>query len=203
MTQDRRIDTLLALDLHVPDPAGHGSLLDHLGDQWPSYAAYVVSFLTIGIIWINHHAMLRRLLSVDHTIMVLNVVLLLAIGILPFSTAMMAQYLRASQGQNVAAVVYGGSFLALSIVFFTMQRHLLIAKQHLLQNYPTAEVRRSVLRRNFGLLPYAVATVAGILTPYLTLAICAVLAVFYGLPTTTSDLRAIRTREAAAAGGRS
>ncbi len=196
--------TILALDLHVPDPAGHGSLLDHLGDQWPSYAAYVVSFLTIGIIWINHHAMLRRLVRVDHTIMVLNVVLLLTIGLLPFSTALMAQYLRASQGQNVAAVVYGGSFLVLSIVFFTMQRHLLIAKQHLLQSYLTAEVRRSVLRRNaFGLLPYTVATLGGILTPYLTLAICAVLAVFYGLPTTTSDLRATRTRQAEAAGGRS
>ena len=47
--------TLLALDLHVPDPAGPGTLADRLGEQWPNYAAYVVSFLTIGVIWINHH----------------------------------------------------------------------------------------------------------------------------------------------------
>jgi DNA-binding transcriptional ArsR family regulator len=45
--------TLLALDLHVPSPAGAGTLAHNLGEQWPNYAAYVVSFLTIGIIWIN------------------------------------------------------------------------------------------------------------------------------------------------------
>lgn len=180
--------TLLALDLHVPDPGGPGSLAQHLGDQWPSDASYVVSFLTIGIIWINHHAMLRRLVSVDHAIMVLNMVLLLAIGVLPFSTALMARYLQAPHGQNLAAVIYGGSFLAMSLVFFAMNRHLLIAKHHLLQDYLTAEVRRSVLRRNaFGLLPYGVATLGGMLTPYLTLAICAAIAVFYALPSTTSD----------------
>jgi uncharacterized membrane protein len=62
--------TLLALDLHVPDPAGPGSLAYRLGEQWPNCAAYIVSFVTIGIIWINHHAMLRRLVTVDHTILV-------------------------------------------------------------------------------------------------------------------------------------
>lgn len=82
--------TLLALDLHVPDPTSTASLGDALGEQWPSYVAYLVSFLTIGIIWINHHAMLRRLVSVDHSILVLNIALLACIGVLPFSTALMA-----------------------------------------------------------------------------------------------------------------
>lgn len=180
--------TLLALDLHVPDPAGHGSLAQHLGDQWPSYAAYVVSFLTIGIIWVNHNAMLRRLVSVDHAIMVLNLILLATIGVLPFSTALMARYLQAPHGQNLAAVIYGSSFLVMALVFFVMQRHLLIAKQQLLHDHLTPEIRRSVLRRNaMGLAPYAVAAAGGALTPYLTLAICAAVAVFYALPATTSD----------------
>ena len=52
--------TLLVLDIHVPDPTATASLAAALGDQWPSYVAYAVSFLTIGIIWINHHAMIRR-----------------------------------------------------------------------------------------------------------------------------------------------
>jgi uncharacterized membrane protein len=120
--------TLLALDLHVPDPAGAGTLAHKLGEQWPNYAAYVVSFLTIGIIWINHHAMLRRVMSVDHAILMLNLVLLLTIGVLPFTTALMAEYLKATHGQHLAAVIYGGSFLAMSLAFFAMQRQLLIAK---------------------------------------------------------------------------
>jgi uncharacterized membrane protein len=174
----------------VPDPAGPGSLAHRLGEQWPNYAAYVVSFLTIGVIWINHHAMLQRLVSVDHAILVLNLLLLLTIGILPFSTALMAEYLDASSGENLAAVVYGGSFLLMSLAFFAMQRHLLLSKQHLLQDHLTPAVRQAVLRRNaIGLLPYAVATVGGIVSPFLTLAICAGVAVFYALPRTTSDVQ--------------
>jgi TMEM175 potassium channel family protein len=182
--------TLLALDLHVPDPAGPGSLAHRLGEQWPNYAAYVVSFLTIGIIWINHHAMLQRLVSVDHAILVLNLLLLLTIGVLPFSTALMAEYLNASHGQNLAAVIYGGSFLLMSLALFAIQRHLLLTKQYLLQDHLTPEVRQAVLRRNaIGLLPYAVATVGGILSPFLTLAICAGVAVFYALPRTMFDVQ--------------
>lgn len=180
--------TLLALDLHVPDPAARGSLAHNLGRQWPNYAAYVVSFLTIGIIWVNHHAMLRRIVSVDHTILLLNLLLLLTIGVLPFSTALMAQYLRAAHGQHLAAAVWSGSFLVMSVAFFAMHRHLLVTKHYLLQAYLTPEVRRSVLRRNAaGLLPYAIAAVGAILSPYFTLAICALIAVFYALPGTTDD----------------
>jgi uncharacterized membrane protein len=182
--------TLLALDLHVPDPAGPGTLAHRLAEQWPNYAAYVVSFLTIGIIWINHHAMLRRLVGVDHAILLLNLLLLLTIVVLPFSTALMAEYLKASHGQNLAAAVWSGSFLVMALAFFAMQRHLLIAKQHLLQQDLTPEVRRWVLRRNAaGLIPYAIATAAAILSPYLTLAICAIVAVFYALPGTPADVQ--------------
>jgi uncharacterized membrane protein len=188
--------TLLALDLHVPDPAVAGTLAHRLGEQWPNYAAYVVSFLTIGVIWINHHAMLRRLVNVDHAIMVLNLVLLLTIGVLPFSTALMAQYLKAAQGENLAAAVYGGSFMMMSVAFFTMQWHMLVAKQHLLTEHLTPEIRRWVLRRNaIGLLPYGLATLGAIASPYITLAICALVAVFYALPGTTSDVQQVVTTE--------
>jgi len=150
--------------------------------------AYAVSFLTIGIIWINHHAMLRRIVNVDHAILMLNLLLLLTIGVLPFSTALMAEYLKVTPGRNLAAVIYGGSFLLMSLAFFGMQRHLLVAKHHLLDERLTPDLRRAVLRRNAaGLVPYAVATLGGILTPYFTLAVCAAVAGSYALPGTTSD----------------
>jgi uncharacterized membrane protein len=181
--------TLLALDLHVPSTTAPSSLAHQLGVQWPNYAAFVVSFLTIGVIWINHHAMLRRILGVDHSILVLNLLLLLTICVLPFSTALMAQYLTAAHGQKLAAVVWGGSFLTMSLAFFAMQRHLLVAREHLLDEHLTPELRRLVLRRNAaGVLPYAIATLAAVLTPYLTLAICGLVAVFYAWPSTTSDV---------------
>jgi uncharacterized membrane protein len=182
--------TLLALDLHVPNPAAPGSLADHLGGQWPGYAAFVVSFLTIGIIWINHHAMLRRLVAVDHVVLMLNLVLLLTICVLPFSTALMAQYMKAGHGQKLAAAVYGGSLLLLSLAFLAMQRTILITKVNLLHRALTPDLRKAVLRRNaVGVLPYLFATLGAIVTPYITLAVCAALAAFYALPRTTSDVQ--------------
>jgi uncharacterized membrane protein len=181
--------TLLALNLPVPSPSAPGTLAHHLGQQWPHFAAYVVSFVTIGIIWVNHHAMLRRIVGVDHAILTLNLALLLTIGVLPFSTALMAEYLKSSHGQNLAAVIYGGSFLLMSSAFFAMQRHLLRAKPHLLAGYLTPDLRGAVLRRNVtGLPPYVIATLAGIVSPYITLGICAAIAAFYAAPATTSDV---------------
>ncbi len=180
--------TLLALDIRVPPTYSHATLAHSLGAEWPEYAAYVVSFLTIGIIWINHHAMLRRLVKVDHTILVLNIVLLMTIGFLPFTTALMAQYLKAATGEHLAAAIFGGSFLLMASTFMTLQRHLLLRKTHLLEERLTPPVRRAVLRRNTaGILPYVVATIGAIISPYVTLGICAAVAIFYALPATTSD----------------
>ncbi len=180
--------TLLVIDLHVPNPAGSGTLAHRLGAEWPSYVAYAVSFLTIGIIWINHHAMLRRITGVDHSILVLNVLLLMCIVVLPFTTSLLAQYLDASHGQHLAAFVYGSSFLLMSLVFFAMQRHLLNNRAHLLEENIDEHVRRSILRRNaIGLAPYTLATAAALLSPYVTLAICGLIAIFYALPATTTD----------------
>ena len=180
--------TLLVLDIHVPEPAPGASLAERLGHQWPSYVAYIVSFVTIGIIWINHTAMLRRLASVDHTVMFLNLLLLLTIGVLPFSTALLAAYLKEADGARLAAVIYGGSFLLMGLTFLAMQRQLMSVRTHLLEKHVTPEVRSAVLRRNArGVFPYLLATIGALLTPYLTLAICAAVAGFYALPTTTRD----------------
>jgi TMEM175 potassium channel family protein len=103
--------TLLVLDLKVPSTvAGGPSLAHELARQWPSYAAYVVSFLTIGIIWINHHAMIRRLRAVDHPIMTLNLLLLLCVAVLPYVTSLMAAYLKVPRGQHLSAAIYSGPF---------------------------------------------------------------------------------------------
>jgi uncharacterized membrane protein len=180
--------TLLVLDLHVPDPDREHSLAHQLGEQWPSYVAYVVSFLTIGIIWINHHAMLRRIVGVDHSVLTFNIILLMCIVAVPFTTALMAEYLDADNGARTAAVIYGGSLFVMGLVFFLMQWHLMTRRANLLDERISPDARTAIVRRNaFGVAPYLVATVAGLWTPYLTVAICGAVAVFYALPSTTSD----------------
>jgi uncharacterized membrane protein len=176
--------TLLVLGIAVPRPSAH-PLAHDLLKQWPQYAAYVVSFMTIGIIWINHHAMLGRLREADHSILILNLLLLMTIGLLPFATALMAEYLRHS-GESLAAAVYAGCFLLMATAFSTLNRHLLIDRAHLLRSELPLEERRFILHRAaVGVVPYAVATPLAFVSPYLTLGICAALDLYYALPRAT------------------
>ncbi len=177
--------TLLVLSITVPDPdrLAHHSLAHALLQQWQVYAAYVTSFITIGIIWINHHVMIGRLRRADHAILMLNLLLLLTIGVLPFSTDLLATYLKRGSGEHLAAGVYAGSFLLMSIAFATLNRHILLRKSdRLATELPLAERRRILGRSLTGLAPYVIATALAPVSPYITLVICAAIAIFYALP---------------------
>ena len=180
--------TLLVLDIHVPTPRAGASLASELGRQWPHYVAYLTSFLTIGIIWINHHAAIRRLGQVDHGVMTLNILLLLTIGVLPFTTALAAEYLRLGHGAHLAVAIYSGSYLLMSIAFIALNRQILLVKPQLHRVKLSVEECRRILRRNVtGLLPYALATALAAVSPYVTLAICGAVALFYALPFASAD----------------
>ena len=177
--------TLLVLDIHVP-PAGEGSLGHELLAQWPTYAAYVVSFLTIGIIWINHHAAFSRLRYVDHSILMWNLLLLLSVGVLPFTTSLMAEYLKEGSGESLAAAIYGGSYLLMGLVFVGANHHILFRCSELLKEPIPPETARTLLvYASLGQIPYLLAVVLAFVSPYITLAICAACAVYYALPVAT------------------
>jgi uncharacterized membrane protein len=184
--------TLLVLNIQVPsfaDTSQHG-LAGALGRNWPVYAAYVTSFLTIGIIWINHHVMIGRLREADRTILFLNLLLLLSIGILPFATSLLAAYLRQSNGQHLAAAVYSGSFLVMSLFFTALNRYILLVKHHLLKrSMPVEQRRRILLRSIIGVIPYTIATALALVSSYVTLAICFALAAYYALPIGSGELK--------------
>jgi uncharacterized membrane protein len=174
--------TLLVLDIHVPEP-GSGRLGHELLAQWPTYAAYVVSFMTIGIIWINHHAAFSRLRIVDHSIMIWNLALLLSVGFLPFTTSLMAAYLKEGSGENLAAAIYGGSYLLMGVVFAGLNRHVLLHRpQALKEPIDEAAAHRILHFAALGVLPYLAATALAFVSPYVTMAICAACAIYYSLP---------------------
>jgi uncharacterized membrane protein len=180
--------TLLVLDIHVPEP-GSGRLGHELLAQWPSYAAYVVSFLTIGIIWINHHAAFSRLRAVDQSILMLNLLLLLSVGILPFTTSLMAAYLKEGSGEDLAAAVYGGSFLLMGLIFVLANRQILLRRPRLLRQPIAPAAARNVLAfAALGQIPYVLATALAFVSPYITLGICAACAVYYSLPVASRGL---------------
>jgi uncharacterized membrane protein len=122
--------TLLILEVHVP-----ASEFDHLwrgiAHQWPAYLAYATSFLTIGGIWIAHHAIFRRLASANQRLMVLNLLLLMATAFLPFPTKLMAEAVHNEDTAQTAVIFYGASLLVISLLVnalwgsAALDRHLL------------------------------------------------------------------------------
>ena len=176
--------TLLVLNINVPLPGSYKGTLAHaLLNNWQQYLAYVTSFITIGIIWINHHVMISRLREADHAILMLNLVLLLCIVVLPFTTELLTTYLRQGHGEHLAAGVYAGSLLLMSIAFVAINRHILLRKPHRLREDLSEERRRFILSRGVtGVLPYVIATALAAVNPFVSLGICAAVAVFYALP---------------------
>lgn len=175
--------TLLVLNLSVPDVKANASLADALAAEWPSYAAYVISFTTIGIIWVNHHAMLSRLRQADHTILMLNNLLLLTVVVIPFGTSLLAKYLKAGHHGHLAAAIYGGTLLAMAVTFSLLNYQLFFRKPHLLSPQLSPERRKQIfVRAVSGVPPYVLATALAGVSAYITLGISAALAAFYALP---------------------
>jgi uncharacterized membrane protein len=109
--------TLLALNLAVKPP-GNGTLAHLLAQQWPGYAAYLISFFTIGIIWVNHHMLVSNVLVVTRLLLFLNLVLLLFVVLIPVATATVADYLAdGGFDAKLAVAVYGIVLTGMSVGF--------------------------------------------------------------------------------------
>src|SRR6185503_16793992 len=120
--------TLLVIEIHLPEHdqiARLGGLWQALVQLWPSYFGYVVSFIVIGIMWANHHNLMKLVDRVDHGFITLNLLLLLGVAFLPFPTAVMAQHLRDpdTHEQAVAVAFYCGCFTVTALFYFLMWWH--------------------------------------------------------------------------------
>jgi len=103
--------TLLIIEIGVPHVTAGDSLSKALGDLWPDYFAYVLSFVMIGIYWANHHSFFRLFVRTDHYFLVLNVLFLMAIAFLPFPTAVLGDYLHDSPHRDTAVRLYAGGLV--------------------------------------------------------------------------------------------
>ena len=113
--------TLLVLELAVPAGSG-GHLLTALGTQWPSYLAYIVSFVSVGAMWVAHSAITDYLAGVDVLMLRLNFVLLLVVSFLPFPTKLLAEYIHETGAERVAVTVYGVTLLTASSLVSALWR---------------------------------------------------------------------------------
>jgi uncharacterized membrane protein len=174
--------TLLVLEIGVSSAPGT-SLGRELLRIWPSYLAYVTSFITIGIIWINHHHNMRAIDRTDRAFMFINLLLLLDVAFIPFPTKLVAQYLR-RDGERAAVIAYAGTLLVMAVLFTLWWRYARNARRLIAPTVADDELR--AIDRGFapGLPAYGLVFALAFFSPLAAVVLTLVLAAFY-LPSAT------------------
>jgi uncharacterized membrane protein len=172
--------TLLILEIKVPPPGT--ALGAELLGLWPSYLAYVVSFVVIGAIWINHHAMFKHIVRVDGTLLLLNVLHLMLIAFLPFPTAVLAEAFHSGTDEPIAAAFYGAILTVIGIFVNAMWRYAARGNRLLSPHLTATKIRK--INRQFlvGPIVYAIATAIALVLPWLAVLIFILLNLFYLWP---------------------
>jgi uncharacterized membrane protein len=168
--------TLLALDLTVPE---HKHIVDQLHQHWPAFLAYLLSFFMIGIVWVNHHVLVRAIMTVDRTLLFLNLVLLLFVVLIPFATATEANYFPANDWDaQIAMVLYAAVFFGMSVGFGSIFEWTLHG-QRVAQPLPPEKHWAARARFVGGGLVYVVAIVVALYNAIAAFVIIALVAVYY------------------------
>ena len=172
--------TLLVLEIRLPNGEAEGGLLAQLTSLWPTYFAYIVSFITIGIMWANHEALMKDIKRADRPFVLLNLLLLMVITFLNFPTVIMAEYLQTPDA-NIAAMFYSGTLLAIALLYHAIWGYA-VAHDYLF----SAKVDRAFLQKvtrqyQYGPFTYVAAVMTAYFSPVLSLLICLGLAVYFAL----------------------
>ena len=175
--------TLLVLDIHVPRFKELTKTL-HLGDallgEWPIYLAYVTSFLTILVMWVNHHRMFELIRRSDHLFLIFNGLLLMSVTLVPFSTSLLAEYIGHPDA-SVAAAVFCGTSILIALTFNLLWRYAV--RTGLVHASDDPDAVTTITRQyRFGPLYYFAAFVLAFIFVPASVGICLLLALFFALP---------------------
>jgi uncharacterized membrane protein len=172
--------TLLIIEIQPPESMhnlGHKLL-----DLWPSYVAYTLSFLLIGLVWANHHVMFTRIARADRVLVFLNTLLLLNVAFVPFPAAVIARAFADGESEAIAVLLYGVVLTVGGIAFNAVWRYAVHGRRLVDESMTDHEIATISRRFIIGPMAYAAATVIGVVVPKVGLALFAALIVFYWLP---------------------
>ncbi|MGZ4384507.1 MAG: TMEM175 family protein [Gaiellaceae bacterium] len=170
--------TLLILNVDTGVGSGSRDLGARLLHIWPSYVGYGVSFLTIGIMWANHHMLMNQIGRVDRRFMMLTVGLLLCIAFVPFPTRLVAEHIR-DDGARAAALAYGATMTAASIMFLSVWLYASRGMRLLREDADLRAVRGITRSYVPGTPVYLGSTLIAFASPTASVVLFAAIAVFY------------------------
>jgi uncharacterized membrane protein len=170
------------LEISVPEDQ-FDDLLEGILDQWPSYLAYLTSFLTIGGVWLVHHGIVRRMRYADAWFVRMNLLLLLAVSFLPFPTKLVAEAIASASAERVAVLFYGVILLTISAIVSAMGRYVADREDLRAEGVSPRDVRTVVALAEPSLGFYGALLVAAIFVPQIAaFGLLAVAAVAVALP---------------------
>jgi len=170
--------TLLIFNIQV-DKAAPGDLFNALMAAWPKYAAYVASFLTIGVMLMNHHGLFSQIARLNRPLLFLNLLLLMAIVFLPFPTAQLGANILVPQDAPTAASFYAASAVLIAVFFNAFWAYLFTHPDLLSPDVDREAALRSWPRFSIGLLAYLICIPLGQVSPIGVIIVCAAMAVYY------------------------
>jgi TMEM175 potassium channel family protein len=176
--------TLLVLELRAPLPGTlheGESLLHALLRDWPSYLAFVTSFVTVLIVWINHHNLFRMIRRTDHNLLLLNGFLLLVVTFIPFPTNVLAEYIQQPDART-ASVFYAGTFLVMAVAFNLVWRYASHDGRLLARDVDTRLIRIINKQFRIGPLTYVVCVVGAAINAVAGFILVILLAIYWALP---------------------
>ena len=178
--------TLLVLDLHVPalDKLPPGGLTHALLALWPTVGACIVSFVTILIVWLNHHRLFEQITRKDHTLQILNGLLLMLVTLIPFPTALVAEYVQTPYAK-VALAVYCGLTFLMALAYNLLWNHASRDGRLLADDHDRHRVQHITAQYRLGPLLYAVTFALAFVNAIACCAAIASLAVLFALPDRT------------------
>ena len=172
--------TLLILNVDAQIPRNAQDLGAQLTHIWPSYVAYAASFVTIGIMWINHHTIMSQVDKTDRRFLVANIGLLLCIAFFPFTTRLVAEHVR-GDGAEAAALAYGFTGVATALMFNATWFYAVVGKR-LLRHDAHPGVVSGITRTYIpGPWIYLAATLVAFASPVASIVLFGVIALFYVL----------------------
>ena len=166
---------ILNVDAGVEEGADLGRRLLHV---WPSYIAYVMSFLTIGIIWVNHHTVMNQISVVNRTFLFLSIFFLMCVAFIPFPTRLVAEHIR-DDAAVAAALAYGGTLTLTAMFFNALWRYAAFRRQLLRADADPATVAGITRSYIPGPFIYLTATLAALISPVLSVSLYIAIALFY------------------------
>jgi uncharacterized membrane protein len=175
--------TVLVFNLVDPNVTGTNGLGTALLQEWPSYAAYFISFSTIVVIWVNHHGIIDAIGRFDRVLLFLNGLLLLTVAVIPFPTRLLAHYLQAGHDQTAAAVAYGLVMSSMSLAFSIFNLYA--------RRYRTTMVPLDWVGFSLGLGLWPLATFTAFFNVTLALTLYAFVVLFYIALPITRERRAM------------